>query len=68
MITLTFGCGHTAKLPDDALVAVCPTCGERRVQQVKARAPRFRGVVLGPHATFEALSGVAVNVGVTDAE
>jgi len=68
VITLTFGCGHTTKVPDDALIAVCPTCGERRVQQVKARAPRFRGVVNGPHATFEALPGIHVSVGVTDAE
>jgi len=63
VITVSFACGHTAKLADDTALAVCAECGERRVQAVKARAPKFRGVVLGPHAKFESLAGIPVTVG-----
>ena len=61
MITLTFACGH--RLTAETIeTAQCPTCGERRVSQTKARAPRFRGVVIGPCATYEDLPAVRVNV------
>ena len=68
MIAVTFACGHASKLDDTAALAVCPECGERRVRAVKARAPKFRGVCLGPHAKFESLAGIPVTVGASDAE
>lgn len=61
MIEVTLACGHTMKVSgEDA--PVCH-CGERRVQRVKARAPKFRGVCQGPHASFTALSGIPVTIG-----
>lgn len=54
-ILLTMACGHRVKAPDDIRAPLCPTCGETRVAHVKAPAPRFRGVVMGPCATYEDL-------------
>jgi DNA-directed RNA polymerase subunit RPC12/RpoP len=68
VITLSMACGHTVKIGDGDGPVACPECGERRVSHVKARAPKFRGVVLGPYAQFESLTGVPVVVGVPDAE
>lgn len=68
MIELVFACGHRQKEADDVHVGICQTCGERRVQTVKARAPRFRGVCQGPSATYEALGGIPVTVGAVDGE
>jgi len=67
VIQLSMACGHTVKIGDAETMAIC-VCGERRVQAVKVRAPKFRGVCLGPHATFESLTGIPVSVGVSDAE
>lgn len=53
MITATMACGHTIRIDDGARAPLCPSCGEARVAFVKAPAPRFRGIVLGPCATYE---------------
>lgn len=43
MIRVTFACGHVLTVPETVKDApACPECGERRVQRVKAPAPRFR--------------------------
>ena len=68
MITLSMACGHSYEMGETESIPVCPLCGERRVQRVKTRAPRFRGVVLGPCAQFENLPGIPVSVGVPDGE
>ena len=60
MITLTFACGHTQAYEDGA--AICRVCGERRVSQAKAPPPRFRGVCVGPTATYDALPAIPVGV------
>lgn len=68
MITLSMACGHTLTVPHDIDAApMCPTCGERRVQHVTARAPRFRGVAQGPHVTYESLPAIPVTIGVPHA-
>ena len=41
MITLTFACGHTLRVKEDVKDPPECHCGERRVQRVKAPAPRF---------------------------
>jgi len=43
MITVTFGCGHTAQM-DGTEKKQCPECGDKRVSSVKAPKPRFTGV------------------------
>ncbi len=63
MIEVRFGCGHVAAVGEKDEGAVCPVCGDRRVQRVTAPAPRFRGVCHGPHATFEPLAGMPVTMG-----
>lgn len=65
MITLTFACGHRQAWDEGGSV-VCATCGERRIARTVAPAPRFRGVVVGPSATYDALPGIPVNVGVNN--
>lgn len=48
-MTATWACGHRGVVSSDVSEApVCPHCGERRVSDVKAPAPRFRGPVTGP--------------------
>ena len=61
-IKVQFACGHTLTSPDDMTHAQCPACGERRVSRVTAPAPRFRGLVDGPCATFEVLPAVPVRL------
>jgi predicted RNA-binding Zn-ribbon protein involved in translation (DUF1610 family) len=68
VITLSMACGHVVQIGDNDGPSPCPTCGERRVQAVKARAPKFRGVCQGPHAKYESLSATPVTVGVHDGE
>lgn len=60
MITVTFACGHTMQLDGNAR-PVCG-CGETRVRTVDARAPKFRGLALGPCAQFENLPAQAVQL------
>jgi hypothetical protein len=50
VITVTLACGHVVKLDDGSVAPSCVECGETRVTQVKAPAPRFRGAALGPCA------------------
>ena len=62
-IRLEFACGHTQPhAPESDVVAICVTCGERRVRHVQAPAPRFRGLVKGPSATTTVLEPIAVPV------
>lgn len=60
-MTVTFACGHTQKREADVDTPPICGCGERRVARVDAPPPRFRGACLGPHASQEALAGIAVN-------
>ena len=60
MITVTMACGHRMAVGESA--PRCATCGETRVSHVKAPAPRFRGVVLGPCATYEDLPAQRVSL------
>ena len=51
MITVTFGCGHQARLESGGLSApTCPICGHRRIARTVAPPPRFRGACSGPCA------------------
>jgi hypothetical protein len=61
-VTATMACGHQITLADGSIAPQCPTCGEVRVSRVKAPAPRFRGMVLGPCAEFEALPAKAISL------
>lgn len=62
MITVVFACGHTQRLGDEFDQAPrCGDCGERRVSRTKARAPKFTGAVMGPHATTQALDAIPLN-------
>lgn len=61
MITVTFACGHRFDVSGmDA--PICPTCQERRVQRVKAPAPRFTGVCAGPSVDTKALDAIPVGI------
>lgn len=60
MIAVTFACGHRGTAGEAA--PRCTECGETRVSHVKAPAPRFRGVVLGPCATYEDLPARRVSL------
>ena len=63
MVTVTFACGHRAQVGTNVdTQPCCPECGERTVQRVKARAPRFVGVATGPYAETKALDAIAVNL------
>ena len=66
-MTVTMACGCVLKLGDTDGAPICVAHDERRVQAVKARAPKFRGVCQGPHATYESLPAMPVSVGVHDA-
>lgn len=62
MITVRWACGHPTGTVDPMKdhPPVCPVCGERRISVVRAPAPQFRGLCVGPHATRVALEAVAV--------
>ena len=59
MIAVVFACGHTMQASGTEEGLRCG-CGESRVTQVQARAPRFVGHVLGPCAEFKNLAAEAV--------
>lgn len=61
-MTVTFACGHKAEIPETASLPPQCGCGEKRVQAVKARAPRFVGACSGPHTEFRNLADVTVNL------
>jgi hypothetical protein len=61
-IVATMACGHRVQMQDGIMVPICPRCGEARVARVKAPPPRFRGVVLGPQATYEELPAQRVTL------
>lgn len=65
-LQLRMACGHALTVSETEATVICDECGERRVSRVTARAPRFRGVVQGPSATFVNLPGMPVSVGVRD--
>lgn len=61
-MTIQFACGHSAQIGDNpSAVPVC-ACGERRIQHVKVRPPRFVGACSGPYAEYRNLSPAVVNV------
>ena len=64
-ITIRFACGHQAELTDHTVGTPQCGCGERRVQHVAARAPRFRGACTGPYAETCNLEPVAVSLTTT---
>lgn len=52
-VTVRFACGHQADV-ETIDAPVCRTCGETRVQMVKAPPPRFTGIAArGPCAVKE---------------
>lgn len=61
MVRVTFACGHSAAISEDAAPS-CPACGDQRVRHVKARAPRFVGVARGPYAEYQPLEAIAVDL------
>lgn len=61
-MTITFACGHTAQIGDNPSSAPICGCGERQIQGVQARAPRFTGACTGPYATFANLGPATVNL------
>lgn len=60
---IIFACGcPPMKVSDDTNAPpICP-CGERRIRDVKAPAPRFRGVCQGPSAVSVRLDPIVVDV------
>ena len=60
-MTVFFACGHQVTLGDPGETPPVCACGERRVRDVKAPAPRFRGACQGPSAVLEALPAMPVN-------
>lgn len=61
MIRVSMACGHRLQA-DSETAPRCAECGETRVAHVSAPAPRFRGVVLGPCATYEDLPAQRVDL------
>jgi len=59
---ITFACGHDAQIGDNPSGAPVCACGEKRIQAVKVRAPRFTGAVSGPYAEFKNLEPAVVNL------
>jgi hypothetical protein len=59
---VTFACQHTAEIGDNPSGPPVCACGERRIQAVKARAPKFTGACSGPFAEFRQLDPVVVNL------
>lgn len=61
-ITVRLACGHeTVTVSENSDTPPVCWCGERRVRQVTAPAPRFRGVCQGPSARPEALPALPVS-------
>ena len=62
-MTITFACQCAPLTVSDVgdTPPVC-RCGERRISDVKAPAPRFRGVCQGPSATYTHAEPAIVNV------
>lgn len=61
-ILATMACGHRVLIDAGVTVPRCPACDETRVAHIKAPPPRFRGVVLGPCATYEDLPAQRVKL------
>ena len=63
-LQLKFACGHASQVDvDKTPTPICGACGCKRVAHViNAPAPRFRGVVRGPHAETVRLEAMAVNL------
>lgn len=62
MTTITFACGHHTTIGDNPSGPPVCACGERRIQHVKARPPRFTGACSGPYAEFKNLGPAVVNL------
>lgn len=61
-MTIHFACGHGVEIGDNPSIAPVCACGERRIQAVKARPPRFVGACSGPYAEFQNLAPAVVNL------
>ena len=61
-MTIYFACGHSAKLTEPGDQPPVCACGERRIAQVEARAPKFRGFCQGPTAVRASLQALPVMV------
>lgn len=60
---ITFGCGHARDYGDDLKDRpVCRACGDRRIADVRAGAPRITGHATGPHVTPRVLGPMVVSV------
>lgn len=58
-----FTCGHTVRPDAKAESApVCPTCGNRTIERVEVRPPRFTGAASGPHVETRDLPAVPVSL------
>ena len=62
-MTISFRCGHAMSVPDSISAAPrCGICGETVVARVVTRPPCFRGVARGPHAVYEPLPALPVDL------
>jgi hypothetical protein len=61
MIAARFECGHLVQLTGDEQKPRC-ACGNDRLAQVRAKAPKFHGHALGPCAKYEELPARAVQL------
>lgn len=62
MITVRFLCGHQTRVPETLASPPRCACGETRVTQVQARAPRFVGACTGPYAEYRSLAPGSVDL------
>lgn len=63
MVTVCFACGcPPLRATGDEEQIQCPHCGETRVVDVLARAPKFTGHARGPCAKYEDLPAQPVSL------
>ena len=61
-ITVRFACGHTGNVGLNQTASPVCHCGETRVTQTVARAPRFSGACSGPYAEMKTVEPAIVDV------
>ena len=60
---VSWACGHRGDVPEAIQSSpVCPDCGDPRIRDVKAPAPRFVGVARGPSVTSKVLEAIALDL------
>ena len=62
-LRVTFRCGHELPVSETATAAPVCACGETRIVDVQAPAPRFTGVGSGPLLHTANLEPAAVTLG-----